>query len=129
MFFLLLTICILGNFPCFARHLLTFFKINFFFKFLSRTPSECQTVWIKIWCDTLSVLIRVQIVCKGYQQTTNVATSKERVNRAIRPGPRGYKKNSCSTQLSTKFQQLVNTKIPTNKEVSCFVSQMLCLSC
>ena len=27
---------------------------------------------------------------------------------------------SCSTQLSTKFQLLIKTKIPTNKEVSCF---------
>ena len=26
---------------------------------------------------------------------------------------------SCSTQLSTKFQLLIKTKIPTNKEVSC----------
>ena len=27
---------------------------------------------------------------------------------------------SCSTQLSTKFQLLIDTKISTNKEVSCF---------
>ena len=29
---------------------------------------------------------------------------------------------SCSTQLSTKFQLLIKTKIPTNEEVSCFKS-------
>ena len=29
---------------------------------------------------------------------------------------------SCSTRLSTKFQQLIKTKIPTNKEVSHFKS-------
>ena len=31
---------------------------------------ECQTVWIQIRTDILSVLICVQTVCKGYQQTT-----------------------------------------------------------
>ena len=34
--------------------------------------------------------------------------------------PRGYKTFSCSTQLSTEFQLLIKTKIPTNKEVVCF---------
>ena len=29
---------------------------------------------------------------------------------------------SCSTQLSTKFQLVIKTKIPTNEEVSCFKS-------
>ena len=33
---------------------------------------ECQTVWIQIRTDILSVLIWVQTVCKGYQQTTEV---------------------------------------------------------
>ena len=32
--------------------------------------------------------------------------------------PRGYQTFSCSTQLSTKFQLLIKTKIPTNKEIS-----------
>ena len=31
-------------------------------------------------------------------------------------GPRVIKLFSCSTQLSTKFQLLIKTKIPTNKE-------------
>ena len=35
-------------------------------------------------------------------------------------GPKVIKLFSCSTQLSTKFQLLIGTKIPTNKEVSCF---------
>ena len=39
----------------------------------------CQMVWIQIRTDSLSVLIWVQTVCNGYQQTTKVATSKERV--------------------------------------------------
>ena len=33
-------------------------------------PSWCQTVWIQIRSDFLSSLVRVQTVCKGYQQTT-----------------------------------------------------------
>ena len=52
---------------------LTFFKINIFKKNLSRTISECQTVWIHIRTEILPVLIWVQAVCKGYQQTTNAA--------------------------------------------------------
>ena len=46
-------------------------------------------------------------------------------------GPEVIQLFSCSTQLSTKFQLLIKTKIPTNKEVSIFksVTQMLYLSC
>ena len=43
-----------------------------FKKNLSGTLSECQTVWFQ-------TLIWVQTVCRGYQQTANVAPSKERV--------------------------------------------------
>ena len=32
-----------------------------------------------------------------------------------RPGPEAIKHFSCSTQLSTKFQLLIKTKMPTNK--------------
>ena len=39
-----------------------------------------------------------------------------------RSGPEVIKKNSCSTQLSTKFQLLIKTRIPTNEEVSSFKS-------
>ena len=51
-----------------------FFKINFFSDNISGIPSECQTIWIQIRPDVLSGLIWVQTVCKGYQQTTKVAT-------------------------------------------------------
>ena len=57
-----------------------FFKIIFFEKFFQELLSESQTVLIQIRADILSVLIWVQNVCKGYQQTTKVAASKERVN-------------------------------------------------
>ena len=36
-------------------------------------------VWIQSRVDILLVLILVQTVCKGYQQTEKVATNKERV--------------------------------------------------
>ena len=50
-----------------------------FFKKISGKLSECKTVCIQIRTDILSVLIWVQTLCKGYQQTTKVAASKERV--------------------------------------------------
>ena len=34
---------------------------------------------------------------------------------------------SCSTHLSTKFQLLINTKIPANEKVSCFTSLRFCI--
>ena len=34
---------------------------------------------------------------------------------------------SCSIQVSTKFQLLIKTKIPTNEEVSCFKSITCCI--
>ena len=52
--------------------LLIYFKIIFFQKILSRTPSECLTVWYQINPNILSRLIWIQTVCKSYQQTTPV---------------------------------------------------------
>ena len=67
-----ITLCMLGNFPCFCCHLLTFFhNQQLIQKSLSGTLSVCQTVWIQIRPNILSVLIWVQTVCKDYQQTTN----------------------------------------------------------
>ena len=43
----------------------------------SGAQSECQTVWIQIRTGVLSVLNWVQTVCKGYQQTTKDAASKD----------------------------------------------------
>ena len=71
-------LCMLGNFHSFkfCCRLLTFFKINFK-KNLSGKLSVCQMVWIQIRTDVVSVLIWVQTVCKGYEQMTKVAASKE----------------------------------------------------
>ena len=61
-------LCMLGNFSCFPCRLLTFFfKINFFKKMCTT-----QTVRIQIRTDVLLILIWVQTVCKGYQQTTSL---------------------------------------------------------
>ena len=43
--------------------------------------SECQTVWIQIRSDKMSILIWVQPICKCYQQTTLVG--KELLTRYI----------------------------------------------
>ena len=43
------------------------------------------------------------------------------------PGPEVIKLFSCSTQQSSKFQLLIKTKKPTNKEVSCFKSLRCCI--
>ena len=67
-----------------------FFQIN-----LSITLSECQTIWIQI----RTILIWVQTVYKGYQQTTKVAASKERV------------KLFLSLSLSLSLSLLVNVSI------------------
>ena len=53
--------------------------INFFRKILSGVPSECQTVEPDR-PQMLSDLIWVKTVCNGYQQTTKIAASGERVN-------------------------------------------------
>ena len=42
------------------------------------------------------------------------------------PGPEVIKLFSCLTQLSTKFQLLIKTKIPKNEEVSCYMSLRCC---
>ena len=57
-----------------------FFQNELFRKVLSGALSECQTVWIQIRTDILSILIWVQILCKGYQQTKEVTASKERID-------------------------------------------------
>ena len=49
--------------------LLAFYKITFSKISFAKT-TVAQTVWIKIRPDTLSGLICVQTVLKGYQQTT-----------------------------------------------------------
>ena len=80
----ILTLCMLGNFVCLFCRLLFFFKSTFS-KNLSGIPSECQTVWNQIRPDILSDLIWVQTVCKGYQQTTIIATSGERIKHGRKP--------------------------------------------
>ena len=68
----------LGNFSNFYCRLLTFFKINIFKKFFQehyQSVNSLESDQVNI----LLVLIWVQTVCKGYQQMTKLAASKERV--------------------------------------------------
>ena len=59
-----------------------FFKINFLKKKNSfrNILLECQMVCIQTRTNIVLVLIWVQTVCKGYQQTIKLAASKGRVN-------------------------------------------------
>ena len=41
--------------------------------------------------------------------------------------PLGYTTFSCSAQLSTSFQLIIKTKIPTNEEIFCFKSLRCCI--
>ena len=88
------------------------------------------------------VLIWFQTVCKGYWQTTKAVASTIIIKSlpgsdifnqclsaaGIRSCPKVIKKkNSCSTQLSMKFQLLIKTEILINKEVSCVKSLRYCI--
>ena len=59
-------------------HTLLFCHILLFRCWIFFQPG-CQTFWIHIRPDILSVLIWVQTLCKGYQQTTRVAPRGQRV--------------------------------------------------
>ena len=65
----------------FCCRLLTFFKINFFKRFFQEHYQNVNSLDSDQdkWSVGLSVLIWVQTVFKGYQQTTKVGISKERV--------------------------------------------------
>ena len=65
------TLGLLGNSAGFLSSA-DFFPNQLFQKIISEIPSECQTVWMEIRTDILSVLICVQNVCKGCQQTAPV---------------------------------------------------------
>ena len=60
-------------------HSLLLCHILLFGCWLFPIPCGCQTIWIRIRPDMLSGLIWVQTVCKGYQQTTKVVLSSQRV--------------------------------------------------
>ena len=56
--------------------------------------------------------------------STKSAASRE----SLFPCPEDIKLFSCSTQLSSKFRILIQIKIPTNEEASCFKTLALWLS-
>ena len=68
-----------------------FSNLLFEIKILSGTISECQTVCFQIRTDVLSALIRVQSVCKEYQQRPKVAISKERIKHYFSTLPKRIK--------------------------------------
>ena len=68
------TVCICPTKRTLGLYGLTFSKKSF------KEHYQCQMVWIQIRTWWREVLIWVQTVCKGYQQTTRVTARKERVN-------------------------------------------------
>ena len=66
-------LCMLGNFFTLLCHQNR--------KNYSGRPSEWQTVWIQIRPDKMLGLIWVQIVCKGYQETTLVGKELEKISK------------------------------------------------
>ena len=88
------------KYPIFnSLHAVFFHRLlTFFFFFLKSSFQECQTFWIHIRTDVLSVLVWVQTVCKGYmyQLTTKVAASNERVKTKLQ-----YLHKILSTLAST----------------------------
>ena len=82
----ILTLCMLGNFACFFVVCgFFFFFLNYFFFKKKKKKKNFQEYHHSVKqfesrSDILASLIWIQTVCKGYQQTTKVATSGERVN-------------------------------------------------
>ena len=79
----LLTFWTLGSLHYYFRLVINlFFVQNYpFFKLFSfQECHKSQTVWIQIRPDILSGLVWIQTVCKGYQQTTKIATGWWSVN-------------------------------------------------
>ena len=68
----LLTLCMLGNFSCFCCRLLTFFKTNVFKRFFQEHYQSVKQFGSRSGMTFCPVLIWVQTVCKGNQQTTLV---------------------------------------------------------
>ena len=71
----------LGHFNTFMSSADFFPKSTFSINFYRNPIRRWQTVCIQFRTDVLSVLTRVQTVCKDYQQATKVAAGKERVNK------------------------------------------------
>ena len=104
----------LGNISYFCCRLLTFFSKLTFSKNSFRNTIRVSTVWIQIRTNILLVLIRGQTVCKGYQQTTKVAASKERVY----PYPAIYQNCHLHSHLPMYFGRPLSKQNGTRSDCS-----------
>ena len=82
--------------------------------------------------DSVQAIIVDDIPVKMTSHTTRLTRSirlslKEAASTSLESDPEVIKLFSCSTQLSTIFQLLIKTKIPTNEEVSRFKSIRCCI--
>ena len=66
-----------------------------------------------------------RIKLNDFSPKTIFQVYQQRDEHFVKPCLEVIKLFSCSTQLSKKFQLLINTKIPTNQEVSCFTGRSL----
>ena len=64
-------------------------------------------------------------VCTNAQSPGHNSYTKYEVNEGS--GPEVIKLFSYSTQLSTKFNLLIKTRLPTNEEVFCFKTLRCCI--
>ena len=68
------------------------FLINLFTQIFPENH-QCQKIWIQVRSNKMLGLIWFQTVCKGYQQTTKVATCRERAENSL--------KNLCNHKKSS----------------------------
>ena len=90
------------------------------FAIVSLRKGELVALLLLCFCFCLSRCVIVSLLCVLVYLPRDGTVGWSVVCDYGIPRARGYKTLSCSTQLSTKFQLLIKTKIPTNEEVSCF---------
>ena len=112
-------LCILKTEMTFKMHKIKFCpKIYVCLPYLRFQTQLPETLLFFIWSNT------------DIRYCTNSFKNKLAPRARVAIRPRGYKTFFlCSTQLSTstKFQLLIKTKMPTNKEVSCFTTLRCCI--
>ena len=108
--------CNVGTLFSVRKHLSSFrcTFVHYYFRTATSLYTECLP------CSSRNRLKMYYFKCQGgYSVGTKPQTSF--FLQAI-PGLEDMKLFSCSTQLSTEFQLLIKTKIPSNEEVNCFKS-------
>ena len=81
---------------------------------------------LNAFASILKRLLFEEIICFSRKQIVflkeSVPSERQLTCLELKNWPRGYKINSCSTQLSMKFSLLINVKMPTIVGVFTFIS-------